>query len=300
MKMKRIKSRAIFAIALCLLNLTASAESRYGYSGNKKNKSSNKKEINLFFPQSNDQRTASFPPKWKEDQFILTMDNSILEEVSNKKDYFHRAMAKTYNMDMLMKPIQKPFHSIDKVYVSSEFTTSLVFPTKYSVVSNFASVPLKTNTRYANVVTVQAGREFVEGNVVVTLTSKTENKIVVIMLRRYVPGMENGSDEYGIKYAKSKQFVSTMVTYKDMPKVEDFEIINTMYKLYGDSVKYSFKNDCDFETFLYEGIQFYVMRDDKFGEIEFDDINFRISNKYEPCGEQTSKELAEDGSNPLK
>jgi len=278
---------------------TLSAESRYGYSNQNKGNNSKKKEINLAFPIDTDPRISKFPPKWREDKFILGMDKEILEEVSNNKDYFKRAMSKTHNMDMLMKPIDKPFHSIDKIYISSEFTTTLVFPSRYSVVSNFASVPLKTNDRYANIVTVQAGRNFVEGNIVVTLTDKTKNKIVVILLRRYIPGMEKSSEDYAIKYAHTKQFVSSIITYRDLPDVEDDQIIEAMYSLYGDTVKYVFKNDCDFETFMYEGIQFYAMRDDKFGEIEFDEINFRISNKYIPCGEQTKLEMS-DNNAPLK
>ena len=294
--------RVILIGAFTFLYLTStslSAESRYGKSSSRSNNKQTK-EINLAFPIDNDPRIVAFPPKWREDKFILSMDKEIVKEVSNNKDYFHRAMAKTYDMDMLMKPIRKPFHSIDKIYISSEFTTTLIFPSRYSVVSNFASVPLKTNTHYANAVTVQAGRDFVEGNIVVTLTDKTQNKLAVVMLRRYIPGMENDASEYGIKYANTKQFVSSIITYRDLPKAEDDVLIEAMYDLYGDSVKYVFKRDCDFETFMYDGIQFYAMRDDKFGEIEFDGINFRISNKYISCGEQTSRELSSSNSTPLK
>lgn len=277
-------------VLLCFASTSVlvSAGSSYDYMGRAPQQGGNQQQQQqgIYYPQDNTRETATFPPAWKEDRFMLNLDKGVAKEVANKMTAYRKTMTMTYDMDMLMKPITKPFRAIDRIYITSEYITTIVFPDRYAIKSVVSSAPLIENRFSSNVVTIKPKRDFVEGNLVVSMTTGDKNTVMTIRLDRYIPGMERDAKNYEAKYAKDKQFVSMMIVYQDKPNYELDEILEAYFKLYGESAVEMFDEDCKFDTMSYKGIPFYIIRDDKFGTIEYNDINFRIANEYVGCGEE--------------
>jgi len=286
-----IFSRSPFIKKGLLLSLIAGlsfgtqAFAKYGYNNSRGNNGDRDDMANLYFPFENNPQTRAYPPEWKKEKFHLELDENVAEEVVAKRVRFKKIMNQTYNLDMLMTPIVKPFKTIDKIYITTEHITTVVFPMDYTIVAATGSKKMTQIAHSSNILTFQPKRDFIEGNIVVSLTNGETNKVATIILERYVPGMTTGNENYSIKLAKDKQFVSTVIMYKDLPKDDNTVILEAYFKLYGPNASDYFSADCKFDTFTYDGVQYYVIRDDKFGNIEYEGISYRIANSFDGCGE---------------
>lgn len=285
MKVKMIVGGVVCALML-MPAFGAGRDSGYGNSRGQGDNGENRD----MYPIDDDKLAEGFSSNWRINRFKANLDRDVAEDIREKRTAYHKTMRGTYDLNMKMEPIIKPFSTIDEIYITSEFTTTIMFPPDYTVVGAISSAKMPLNKFSSNTLYILPSRDFIEGSLTVSLTSGDQNIVMNIILRRYMNSMANGGD-YEIKYANDKQFVSTMIVYRDIPNVDVRTILETYYALKGPSARNNFDEDGNYDVFTYDGIPYYVIRDDKFGEIEWDGINYKISHKYVEHGEDVDMRM---------
>ncbi|MBD3822994.1 MAG: hypothetical protein IE916_00600 [Epsilonproteobacteria bacterium] len=216
-------------------------------------------------------------------RFEMDLDKDVAREVTQKRDEFQRTMHRTEGLEMLMTPLEKPFKSIDSLEVTSEFTTTVFFPDRYKITGALPSEELDRLEHSANILTIKPKRNFLEGNIFVALTDGQKNTGMTINLYRHLPNRPN-PDAYSSPLAEGNQYISTMIIYIDKPNVPYEEILDAYFTLAECDPSLIFTEDGVFDVLIYQNVPFYIIRDDKFGFISLNDINYRIETKYEGFG----------------
>lgn len=230
--------------------------------------------------------TKNDPSKeWKKNKIEMNINEDIVNEVEEKRIKYNKVMNQTYNFDLLMTPIIKPFATIENEIITTEYVTTITLPDQYRIISSTPSEPMLLNNFSENIINIKPRKSFIQGNISLTLTNGSENKTMQILLKKYYSkyGKDRG---YASKYARDDAFVSTVIVYQDPASATNIEILEAYYSLFGDSCRATFEKDGDFDVFTYEDIPYFVIRDDKFGTIEFEGINFEISHEYREFAEQ--------------
>ena len=266
-KINKISISILFFSTLALSNSnTRNSNAQKGYS--------------LLYPSEQ----AGKSQKLKQNAYEMNLDPIIADEVARKKDAYYRSIHQTRNMHMSSTAIRKPFQDIDMVYITTEYQTVFIFPQKYFIQKATASEPLAYNSHTENILTIKPLRNFVEGNIVVALSTGAENKVAIINLRKYL------SDEFvhregSSKFENGEKQLSNMIVYVDKVKASDTEILDAYLALKGDKCYTTFSKDGAFDTIIFQDTLFYIIRDDKYGNIELDGINYTISTQYRSFGE---------------
>jgi len=253
---------------------------------NTRNSNSNaQKGYSFLYPSEQAGRSQEL----KQNAYEMNLDPIIADEVARKKDAYYRSIHQTRNMHMSSTAIRKPFQDIDMVYITTEYQTVFIFPQKYFIQKATASEPLAYNSHTENILTIKPLRNFVEGNIVVALSTGKENKVAIINLRKYL------SDEFvhregSSKFENGEKQLSNMIVYVDKAKASNTEILDAYLSLKGDKCYTTFSKDGAFDTIIYQDTLFYVIRDDKYGTIELDGINYTISTQYRSFGETEEEE----------
>jgi len=223
--------------------------------------------------------------KWEKDKIEININEDIVNEVEEKRIKYKKVVSQIYDFDLLMTPIIKPFRAIENEIITTEYITTIQLPDQYKIISATPSETMALNTFSENILTIKPRRTFIQGNISLTITNGTVNKTMQILLKKYYTKYAKNRG-YSSKYARNDAFVSTIIVYQEPAAGTDIEILEAYYKLFGETCRTTFGNDGDFDVFTYEEIPYYVIRDDKFGRIEFEGINFNISHEYREFAEQ--------------
>jgi len=223
----------------------------------------------------------------KRDRFEINVDTEVVEDIAKKKIDFEKAMSLTYDMDISNTPLVKPLPAIDFISVSSEYFVSIIFPEQYGVMGVNSTGEYSYKQYTENMIKFKVARNFVQGNFLVSLTNGRENKTLQIFLKRLIPN-EHREQRTGA-YGEGKTTFYSMIKYVAKPSVSNIEILEAYFKLFSKPCRAVFKHDGDFDIFILQGYPFYIVRDDKFGTIESDGINFRIATESQSFGEQVER-----------
>jgi len=223
--------------------------------------------------------------RWQKDKIEININEDIVNEVEEKRIKYKKVVNQIYDFDLLMTPIIKPFRAINNEIVTTEFITTFQLPDQYRIISATPSETMSMLTFSENILTIKPRRTFIQGNISLTITNGTENKTMQVVLKKYYAKYAKNRG-YSSKYARNDAFVSTIVVYQEPAAGTDIDILEAYYKLFGETCRTTFEKDGDFDVFTYEEIPYYVIRDDKFGRIEFEGINFNISHEYREFAEQ--------------
>lgn len=271
---------SLFALALSSSFIHAGQEYNYN---NSKGNSNQKVDLGIMYPQNN--VTAKSNPQLQKNRFEINIDQSIVNEISQKRTEYIRAINQTQDMIMSNQPIYKPFSAIDNIYVTTSYSTVLMFPRKYKVTKATSAASMMELNHSENTVTFRPTKEFIEGNIVVGLTSKQGNRICVINVMKYSRTALDAKKALN-QFDDGADQLSTIIAYIDKPVASNINILNAYLRLNAENCYSTFANDGDFDVFTYKNIAYYVIRDDKFGEIEIDGINYRISTNYTSFGDR--------------
>jgi len=265
-------------LTILLLSAQIVAGNTYNDSSSREN---GREGSNLMFPSSD-----NMSPQYKRNEFEINIDSTVVDEVSKRQVDYVKAVRQTNHILMSQTPIIKPFKSIDNIYITTEYQTVLVFPPKFFIVKAKPSTKFDIKDTNENIMTLLPKRDFIEGNILVTLYSKeTGNILTIINIKKYLP--QYFKSKYGKnKYADGATMLSSIIRYVDKPNAEEEEILEAYLLLNGEECNSIFQEDGNFDTFLYQGILYYLTRDDKYGTIEYEGINYRISNNPVVFGEK--------------
>jgi len=231
---------------------------------------------------SNQQEQSSV----ERNHFELNIDKEILKDVEEKRADYKGLMDGTYDMDMMAQPIMRPMVSMDSIYVTTKYITTIMFPGDYAVIQAIPSFSSVHFNYSENVITIKPSASFTEGNIFVSMTDGKQNRILTINMRKFTRSLASRNKNKGL-YGKNTAFVSTMYTYIDKPNVDNITILEAYTTLFGENCGSKFTRDGAFDVFTYEDIPYYVIRDDKFGTLEFDGVNYRIANEYRAFAEES-------------
>ena len=248
----------------------------------------NQKQVPHLYPFTPDMKKFYVDPTILRDRFELNLDIPSTKTVYSRKKRYESAMNGTLDLHILQEPILKPIQNTDMLYVHPKFLTTILFPDSLKITFARASFNPNVFEYSENMIMIQPGKKFDEGNIVVTLTDKNRNYMVNIVLQKFDANMVM-YDNYFKRYAsKDKTYLSIYYRYILPPKYSKVKLLQYYMKLSGlqkgKDMKRRFPKNGDSDSFVVQGIPFYITRDDKFGDVEFENLSFRITNS--PIGVQ--------------
>ncbi len=266
MKKKLKIATAIGAVILPMSLLAGFNSPPPGYGGTTKNKNASN-ETSLKYPHDSSPELIKMPAKLRQNNFELNINVDEVEEVHGKVNRFKKLMDGTYGVNIMQKIDYRALKAIDHIYLLSNYTSTITFPPQYKIESAVSSTELKENRSAQNILFLQPDKSFVEGNIVVSLSDGRKNTIVSIVMDKFI---KQSSVEDNV--------FNSFINYVEVPIISDYKLLKVYFRMYGDKRISHFSKNGKFDIIEYKKVPFYIIRDDKFGKIEFRGVNFRIAN----------------------
>jgi len=284
-KRKRIGSgfeegaAGLIFVLICIVGTSSPvwSGSDYQYRGQTQNGSSGPVEIQPqdMIPKGKEAARQEKSLRMIQNKFELNLDPALVQQIQAKRERYRKMMMRDYRTRVAMSPSKRPFRIQDTIQLSPVYETVIRFPDKYAVKQADSSVPMVTLSYAENILKVKPGNDFLSGNIVVSLSTGDRNVLMQILVKRYTPDYTGG--ESPVLY--------TMIDYIDRPEEDPVKILQAYFKLNGEKAIDLFDSDGNFDVFTLDGIPYYLIRDDKFGTIEYNGVNFRIAHEAVSFGE---------------
>lgn len=233
-----------------------------------------------LFPVDSAPETANMNSTLRQNRFEINIDEGMAKTVGSKRIRYQKIMSGTLDINLLQKPLLKPFTTVDSLHLSSTFLSTIVFPERFRVVYAKPSVKMKVAQASQNLVLLQPEEDFINGNIFVSLTDGAKNYFATIMLDIYNPEAVVHDANEG-RYLYENDYLSTVVRYIDMPKVSGLDVFKSYTKMHGEKqLLRKFATNGDFDVMTLSGVPFYIVRDDKDGTIDYQGKSFSVTNNY--------------------
>jgi hypothetical protein len=245
-------------------------------------RSNNNREDNSVptrYPLNTSEDKISTNPTILENRFMLNIDEEVAKDVTAKQHRYHKIVNGVFDAKILNKPVTKPLATSDTLHVSTEFITTLMLPKKYKIVSVNFSKKNDIMEYSQNLLYFQPSKDFHIGNAIITIADDKSNYFINLTIEKYL--LSNTSlDIDERRYVSENSYISTVYEYVDVPQVDPIDILKMYFQLHGEEALSRFKKQGDFDSFIVEGMPFFIIRDDDFWQVEYKETPFRISNKY--------------------
>lgn len=227
-------------------------------------------------------------PELMQDEFEMRIDRDIANRALKQQRRYERIVSGVHDVAFLQKPIVKPFSAVDTIHVTTEYSTILVFPKGLVIQYALSGETFAINHHDQNVYTFQPNRDFQGTNVVIGLTNGKQNYVVSIQVEKYLPG-DIVKDNVEERYLTCGEYISTMINYVNPPSIRPVDVLKRYFALFGEKAIKNFKKNGSFDVITIQGMPFYIIRDDRKGEIDYKDVSFRVSSRYEQFAELTRR-----------
>lgn len=214
--------------------------------------------------------------------FELNADEAIFQKSINSRDRYNKLLNETINLDYMMTPETRPFKTMDMLYVHPNHITTIILPEDIELMTAKASFKTDVFEMNQNSLLLKPNKDFNTGNIVVTATNKGENFIFNIVVRKIENVLVTFDSDYN-KYLIENNYLSLVYQYERKNIEDKFEILQkylSLNKIKSYDLDKIFQEDGDYDMLTYRGITYYIIKDEKFGNINYGDINFRIDTKY--------------------
>ena len=214
--------------------------------------------------------------------FESTVNEALAQKMINSKDKFEKVLSETLNIEYLMQPVDRPLKAIDTLYVHPNFLTTILLPSKYKLHSGKASFKTDTFELHENSIVLKPNKNFTTGNIIITATDYDKNIIINIVLKKIETSLTTFDMDYK-KYIVDKNYLSLVYNYIEKKTLDDFIILKHYMKINGienSQLKNIFIHNGDYDMVMYDGITYYLIRDDKYNVLNFAEVNLRISTEY--------------------
>lgn len=219
-------------------------------------------------------------PQLEQDTFEIEIQRNMVNKVLKEQRRYERLMGGIQDVSLLQKPITRPFAAIDTIRITTEYMTTLVFPKEYKVQYAKSTSEFLINEFDQNVLLIQPKKDYQSGSMAIGLSDGNGNTVVNIIVEKYLPG-DILHDRVEDRYLSCGEYISTMIRYINPPKLNDLDILKRYFALYGDKSLKNFPSSGAFDVITIANMPFYIIRDDKYGTIDYRNASFRIALKYE-------------------
>ena len=214
--------------------------------------------------------------------FEMNADEAIFQKTINSRDRYNKLLNETLNLDYMMTPEVRPFKSTDTIFIHPNHITTIVLPVDIQLKVAKASFPTDVFDLNENSVLIKPGRDFSTGNIVITATNLKENFIFNILVRKIETSIVFFDSDYH-KYLIEDNYLSLIYQYERKTIDDKFNVIQNYLKI--NNIKsYDldkiFTKEGDFDMVTFKGVTYYIIRDSRFGNINYGDIDFRVDTKY--------------------
>lgn len=214
--------------------------------------------------------------------FEMNADETIFQKTINDTDRYNKMLSETLSLEYLMTPEVRPFKSMDTIYIHPNHITTIVLPEDVELKTAKSSFPTELFELNENSILIKPSRAFNTGNIVITATNKKENYLFNILVRKIENSIVSFDNDYN-KYLIENNYLSLVYKYERKQIEGKYEILQKYLKL--NNIKsydldVLFEKEGDYDMLISKGITYYIIRDDRFGYINYGDVNFRVDTKY--------------------
>jgi len=224
------------------------------------------------------------------------LESTTVERRSNYKEQQIRktqrqlVLTEIFDTDILMQPVTRVIRSIDVLGITPEYITTVLFPSNMKIMEGQASFKTSLFEKKNNLLRFRPDRDtFASGNIVLTLSDGTKNyEMTLIVNRYYQKDCHIDNNEYICKkirkqwseskssksYAYAYNNLSIYYKYINAQILDSLDVISTYEKLKGKNL--SLNTDGDYDVFIYKGVSYRIIRDDKHGDIYYRAYKYRI------------------------
>jgi hypothetical protein len=236
--------------------------------------------ISAMYPLDRTPGFKTKTPQLQQDEYEMNIERGVANKALKQQRRYERIVSGIHDVALLQKPITKPFSAVDTIHVTAEYLTTIVFPSEYRVQYVQSGTALAVSNFDQNVYTLLPNRDFQSTSLAIGLSDGNNNTVVNIIVEKYLPG-DIVKDNVEGRLLSCGEYISTMIRYINPPKIKDVDVLKHYLALYGEKSLKNFKKNGSFDVITIAGMPFYVIRDDKLGTIDYSNISFRISNRYE-------------------
>jgi len=192
-----------------------------------------------------------------------------------------RVLNEIFDPMVLMTPIVRTIRPIDTIGISPAYITQILFPEDMIITDIVASFDMKIFESNKNILRLRPDAQtFYAGNIVVSMSDGNKNYTMSIFVERYYSadcredeeeksyicrkkkiGLDNSS-----KYKFSYNNLSTMYQYINPSPIDDMMVIALYERMMGKTL--FIKENGTSVSISYEGIEYLITRDDRFGSYE--------------------------------
>ena len=193
----------------------------------------------------------------KVNHFYLGLGNEEIKDVQKKDQNLQEVFDEFDETIVNYKPVQKPISTVDKITTHPYFTTTILLPQGSVISSVDISVEPITLKFEQNTILLRVKKDFRIANMAVIYTLEKKNYVANFLIERY---QRENTDEK----------LNLVLSYLNVAKKDDFEIINTYVKLYG-----KYPQD-EYNYIDIDGITYRIIKDPKFGGLHIGKQTYRV------------------------
>lgn len=242
--------------------------------------------ISNMYPLDRTSGFKSKTPELLQDEFEMNIDRDAANKVLKQQRRYERIINGIHDVAFLQRPITKPLSAVDTIHVTSEYITTVVFPKGFKIQYAETGVSFSINKFDQNVYWFQPNRNFQGTSAVIGLTDGNSNYIVNLTIEKYLPG-DIVKDNVEGRYLSCGEYISTMIRYVTPPKINTVDVLKKYFSLFGEKSIKKFKANGAFDVMTIGGMPFYIIRDDNRGDVVYENVSFRVSDRYEQFVELT-------------
>lgn len=230
-------------------------------------------------------------------------NSSIYKDAQYKRMERRRVLNEIFDPRILMNPIIRTIRPIDHIGISPAYITQIIFPEEMVITDTVASFETKIFEGNRNILRLRPdANTFFAGNIVINMSDGSKNYTMSIFVERYYNdecredaeersyvcrkrmsiGLDNNS-----KYKYTYNNLSTVYQYTNPHAVDNMEVIALYERMMGKTL--SIKRNGLSVGLRYDGIEYTITRDDRYGSYEggimYRGIGYRVYNSTESDGE---------------
>ncbi|WP_172199006.1 hypothetical protein [Campylobacter sp. RM16188] len=235
--------------------------------------------LGLSYPHETKQDRLKFSnPQILKDRFELNMNENFSKNVLGKKDRYSKIVTETIDLNFLIEASVRQLKNTDVLYIHPHFLTSINFPEGTEILYVKSSVNMDTFNFAQNLLMIQPSKDFVNGNILVTFRDTQRTYYTNIIIQKYNQVVYK--DEYFNRYVIDDNYLSLNYRYVRDIKFSPLEVLKRYFTLNGDNMIKAFKKDGDYDVILINGVSFYITRDSAFGQVDYQNLRFNVSQNY--------------------
>lgn len=225
-----------------------------------------------------DKSKLSVPPLVNKNRFELSIDSKMIDKTQRDIEKKENMLDGTLNLSVLQKPLTRVLKTIDTLYLHPSYLTTIIMPKNTRINTALASFTTKEFSYNENVLILQPSLDARNGNVILSLSDGKNNYMITLFIKQYFPELD--CKESGSNYKCMNDYLTTTIRYvaqERLTTIKKFEIIEEYLKI-SKKEKIEIVENLSFVTLEKNGVTYYIIRDDEFGDISKSGISLTIKN----------------------